>query len=212
MTRPLKCRKIGNEAAFRIFKPSGLPAEELEEVVLTLDELEAIRLADLEGLYQESAAGEMRVSRQTFGNILASARRKVGDMLINGKILTITGGNIMVTSEERVFRCATCGHEWSVEHGITRPETCPSCSGENIHRRSPGGGFGGGRIGGGRCRGFKTGLHREGYGAGIQAQGVGRQELRGRGMGRGRCTGDHDHNHEHSAPKPETGHGEGGEA
>jgi len=191
MTRPLKCRKIGNEAAFRMFKPSGFAAEELEEVVLTLDELEAIRLADLEGLYQEAAAREMNVSRQTFGNILASARHKVGDMLINGKKLTITGGKIMVANNERVFRCASCGHEWSLAHGITRPAVCPSCSGENIHRRSPEGGFGGGRMGGGRCRGFKTGLHREGYGAG-QAMGRG---VRGQGRGRGCCEEETGHTH-----------------
>ena len=178
MTRPLKCRKIWNEAAFRMFRPEGVPAGQLDEVVLTLDELEAVRLADVEGLYQEQAALEMQVSRQTFGNILASARRKVGDMLVNGKTLTIAGGNIMVITDERVFRCAGCGHQWSVAHGTARPEACPSCSGENLHRLSPEGGFGGGRMGAGRCRGLQSGLHREGHGAG---QGAGRGRRRGRG-------------------------------
>ena len=66
----------------------------LEEVNLTLDELEAIRLADLRGLYQEDAAKKMNVSRQTFGNIINSAHKKISDALLNAKALKIEGGNI----------------------------------------------------------------------------------------------------------------------
>ena len=66
----------------------------LEEVNLTLDELEAIRLADLGGLYQEDAAKKMNVSRQTFGNIINSAHKKIADALLNAKALKIEGGNI----------------------------------------------------------------------------------------------------------------------
>jgi uncharacterized protein len=153
MPRPVKCRKIGCDPEFRVFKPAGVPARELEAIAMSFDEFEAIRLADFEGLYQEDAAKQMNVSRQTFGNILASARYKVGEMLISGKQLTVTGGNVMVSTDERVFGCGACKHEWSVAHGIKRPEICPSCQSNNIHRPSPGGGFGGGRQGGGRCRG-----------------------------------------------------------
>jgi predicted DNA-binding protein (UPF0251 family) len=64
----------------------------LEEVNLTLDELEAVRLADLEGLYQEDAANKMDVSRQTFGNIINSAHKKIADVLLNAKALKIEGG------------------------------------------------------------------------------------------------------------------------
>lgn len=166
MPRPLKCRKIGCNPEFRFFKPEAVLAGELDVVVMSFDELEAIRLSDFDGLYQEEAAAQMHVSRQTFGNILVSARHKVCEMLITGKQLMITGGNIMVTSEERVFKCALCGHEWSLAHGIQRPETCPSCAGKNIHRLSPDGGFGGGRGGGGRCRGLRTGLSDHGKGVG----------------------------------------------
>ncbi|KUL20261.1 DUF134 domain-containing protein [Chlorobium limicola] len=185
MTRPVKCRKVSCEAPYRVFRPAGSSADAFEEVVLSFDELEAIRLADVEGLYQEEAARQMNVSRQTFGNILASARHKVGEMLIYGRQLTVTGGNIMVTSEERVFRCAACGHEWSLAHGLPRPDVCPSCANENIHRRSPGGGFGGGRMGGGRCRGLKTGQNREGRGHG-----------EGRGQGCGSGAGVHGENNQ----------------
>ena len=61
----------------------------LEEAVLDMDEVEAIRLADYEGLYHEDAAQKMNVSRATFGRILNGARRKVADAIINGKALKI---------------------------------------------------------------------------------------------------------------------------
>lgn len=61
----------------------------LEQIGLGLDELEALRLADLEGLYQEEAAARMNVSRPTFGRIISEARRKVADAIINGKVLVI---------------------------------------------------------------------------------------------------------------------------
>jgi predicted DNA-binding protein (UPF0251 family) len=66
----------------------------LEEVNLTLDELEAMRLADWEEMYQEDAAKKMNISRQTFGNIVNSAHKKVADMLLNGKALKIEGGHV----------------------------------------------------------------------------------------------------------------------
>jgi len=66
----------------------------LEEVNLTLDELEAVRLADLEELYQEDAAKKMNISRQTFGNIINSAHKKIADVLLNAKALKIEGGTI----------------------------------------------------------------------------------------------------------------------
>jgi predicted DNA-binding protein (UPF0251 family) len=76
----------------------------LDGIVLTLDEFEAIRLADLEGLYQEQAAERMRVSRPTFGRILAVAHRKVAEALSNGKALKIEGGTIRM-ERLRPLRC-----------------------------------------------------------------------------------------------------------
>jgi predicted DNA-binding protein (UPF0251 family) len=66
----------------------------LQHINLTIDELEAIRLADLEGLYQEQAAQKMNVSRQTFGRIIETAHKKIADALVNGKALLIEGGSI----------------------------------------------------------------------------------------------------------------------
>jgi predicted DNA-binding protein (UPF0251 family) len=76
------------------YKPRGVPLAVLQRVALTVDELEAIRLADLEGLYQEQAAEKMNISRQTFGRIIESAHKKIANALVNGKALSIEGGPI----------------------------------------------------------------------------------------------------------------------
>ena len=115
------------------FKPRGIPLSMLEEVVLTVDEFEAVRLADLEGLYQEQAAEKMNVSRQTFGRIIESAHKKVADALVKGKALKIEGGEFEMASV-RKFRCQDCQHAWELPYGTGRPEGCPSCKGGNIRR------------------------------------------------------------------------------
>lgn len=92
MPRPIKSRCVAREPGATYFKPRGIPMTELAEVVLGVDEFEALRLADLEGLYQEEAAARMKVSRQTFANIVHAARAKVADVLAHGKALKIEGG------------------------------------------------------------------------------------------------------------------------
>lgn len=94
MPRPPCERSISGSPVAAVFKPVGIPACELEEVVMTLDEFEALRLADLDGLYQEAAAGQMKVSRPTFSRIVESAHRKVADALVHGKALRIEGGSV----------------------------------------------------------------------------------------------------------------------
>ena len=94
MSRPCRCRRIRCSPDTSYFKPRGIPLDMLEEVNLTLDELEAIRLADLEGLYQVDGARKMDISRQTFGNIINSAHRKIADVLLNAKALKIEGGKV----------------------------------------------------------------------------------------------------------------------
>jgi len=116
------------------FKPAGEPICDLQAVILTLDELEALRLADLEGFYQETAARQMQISRQTFGNIIFSAHRKVAEALINHKYLKIEGG--VITMKERHFLCSECKHEWNLPYGTGRPGECPTCHSTNIHRHS----------------------------------------------------------------------------
>jgi len=99
MPRPVNERRLGAPIPPRVMKPAGVPARELEEVRLGLDEAEALRLADLEGLYQEAAARSMGVSRQTFGRIVEAARRKVADAVLNGKALRIAGGEVSIREQ-----------------------------------------------------------------------------------------------------------------
>jgi len=115
------------------FKPRGIPVSMLEEVVLTMDELEAMRLADYECLYHEQAAAKMNVSRTTFGRIVESAHKKVADALINGKALRIEGGEIEM-AETRIFKCVKCQHTWNVPFGTGRPAECPACKDAAICR------------------------------------------------------------------------------
>jgi len=89
MSRPKKLRCVRCKPDATYFKPRGIPLVELEEISITMDELEAIRLADYEGLYQENAASKMKISRQTFGRILYEAHRKIAECLIKGKALKI---------------------------------------------------------------------------------------------------------------------------
>jgi predicted DNA-binding protein (UPF0251 family) len=94
MPRPCCLRHIGFAPHVGLFRPMGVAGCALEQVVLTLDEVEALRLADLEGLYQEQAAAQMKISRPTFSRIVENARRKVADALIHGKTLRLEGGAV----------------------------------------------------------------------------------------------------------------------
>jgi predicted DNA-binding protein (UPF0251 family)/predicted Fe-Mo cluster-binding NifX family protein len=92
--RPSSCRYVSGNPGAVFFKPAGIQTREVVEVVMSLDEFEAIRLADREGLYQEEAARRMGVSRTTFGRILESARRKVAEFLSGGRCLRVEGGHV----------------------------------------------------------------------------------------------------------------------
>lgn len=138
MARPLCPRRVDATPPSTYFKPRGVPVSELEEVVLSVDELEALRLADLEGLYHEEAAARMNVSRATFGRIVGAARKKVADALVRGRALKIEGG-VVERPALRGFACASCRHEWSEPFGTGRPGACPRCGGDEF-RRADGGG------------------------------------------------------------------------
>lgn len=117
MPRPFCPRHVEWTPGVTYFKPAGVPLRLLEEVALTLDELEALRLADLEGLYQEEAADRMKISRPTFGRIVESARRKVADALAHGKALRVQGGVVAPLAAHGVGRH---GHGWGGGHGCGR--------------------------------------------------------------------------------------------
>ncbi len=101
MPRPRQCRRVAHLPQVTFYKPQGVPLSILQHIALTVDELEAIRLADLQGLYQEQAAEQMNVSRQTFGRIIESAHKKIADALVNGKALSIEGGIIELDTTNR---------------------------------------------------------------------------------------------------------------
>jgi len=125
-------RKVSFVPPITYFKPAGIPLVALNEVNLLVEEAEAIRLKDLEGLEQEECAQKMNISRTTFSRILDSARQKIADALLNGKAIRIEGGNFEMAV--RRFRCVS-GHEWDVpfETMISAPpEFCPRCETPSI--------------------------------------------------------------------------------
>jgi predicted DNA-binding protein (UPF0251 family) len=102
MPRPLHPRRIDRNLDVVGFKPIGRPVWETPSVTLGLDGLEALRLADLEGLYQEAAAEQMGVSRPTFARILTRARAVVADALVGGKVLVIGEAPVVAGSGEPI--------------------------------------------------------------------------------------------------------------
>jgi predicted DNA-binding protein (UPF0251 family) len=153
MPRPYKCRCVGFEPGVSYFKPRGIPLSQLQEVILTVDEFESVRLADLEGMYQDQAAEQMHVSRQTFGNIISSAHKKIADALVHARAMRIEGGVYQMAGMKK-FRCHECGHVWETPYGTQRPAECPKCRNKNIHRAQEDRGAGrcGFGRGPGRCR------------------------------------------------------------
>ncbi|MDD2533940.1 MAG: DUF134 domain-containing protein [Eubacteriales bacterium] len=137
MARPVKWRKIEMIPQILKFNPdqSNVDAESavpkiILENILKLEELEAIRLKDLEGYEQEECAAHMEVSRPTFQRILISARKKVADSLIKGKSIRIDGG--YYTKNICQIRCQNCGREWieryeAIDVGQVKHHTCPRC-------------------------------------------------------------------------------------
>jgi len=136
-------RKVSFTPLVTYFKPAGIPLAGLKEVQLLVEEAEAIRLKDIEGLEQEECAQKMNISRSTFSRILDSARKKIADALLNGKAIHIEGGNFELAV--RRFRCIA-GHEWEVPFKTMisdPPEVCPECETPSIMPLfSPGMGLG----------------------------------------------------------------------
>jgi predicted DNA-binding protein (UPF0251 family) len=130
MARPTKWRKIENMPTIPYFIPSEKDLNGVPKNVLLVEELEALRLKDLEGLEQEECASKMHISRPTFQRILSSAREKVADSLVNGKVVYIDGGNY--TRNICPIRCLVCDKEWmesyeNLEAIKNNNYVCPDC-------------------------------------------------------------------------------------
>lgn len=128
MPRPPKEKRIGCHPGRRVFRPAGIPMRKSEVILMSLDEFEAIRLADVEGLRHEEAAERMGTSRPTLTRILNSARHKSGRALTESRPLVIEGGNVKVADLPEVT-CRRCDKVLSGD--ISSPELwkCPRCGG-----------------------------------------------------------------------------------
>jgi len=93
MPRPRRYRRVGFQPDVTYFKPAGVPMRGLVDSILALEEFEALRLKDLEGLDQSDCAEKMDISQPTFHRLVLSARKKVADAIVNGKAIKIEGGN-----------------------------------------------------------------------------------------------------------------------
>lgn len=135
MPRPTKWRRVEFIPDIRRFVPRGIPERELEENILKIEELEALRLKDLEDLDQEQCAERMEISRQTFQRILNAARRKMVDAIVNGKAVRIEGGNF--TRNICPVQCLNCGREWeesyeNYQKALHGTYYCPNCGSNEL--------------------------------------------------------------------------------
>ena len=131
MPRPPIERAVSGVPRITLFKPAGVPGRELEQLRLAVDELEAIRLVDLEGLSHEQAAEAMGVSRQTVGRVLERGRAKVAEALVGGKAILIGGGQYRVEPRQlfvalRAARSGLAIRGWASRLRARRavPPTC----------------------------------------------------------------------------------------
>ena len=129
MPRPIKCRRIENLPEFTYFVPAGRRKCETEEILIKVEEFEAMRLKDVEDLNQEECAERMQISRQTFQNIIDSARKKIAIALTEGKAISISGGHY--TTKLCKFKCLECETIYEINYDQDRA-ICPSCGSEKV--------------------------------------------------------------------------------
>lgn len=138
MPRPRKRRTVADVPRYTTFKPIGRRLGEIGEVQVLTEELEALRLKDLEGLDQIQSAERMGVSRPTFQRVLRSARGKVARALLDGLTIRVEGGDYELAARE--LHCRTCGHTWQEPHGSGRGQgrfPCPECGSSEVALRHP---------------------------------------------------------------------------
>jgi predicted DNA-binding protein (UPF0251 family) len=134
MPRPRIRRRIGFMPGITHFKPAGVRLAGMQEVVLNFEESEAVRLNDYEGIGQTEAAKKMKVSQPTFNRILASARKKIADAIINGKAIRIEGGDFKMVEP----RGRGGGMGRGMGRGFGGPAdscVCPACGAEAPKQR-----------------------------------------------------------------------------
>ena len=131
MPKPKKERFVRFPPPAAVFRPIGIPSSHLRHVLISLDEYEALRLVDHNGLDQAAAAVELGVSRATCARILESARKKMADAVVNGCTIRIEGGTYRFSRNR--YRCFHCGNMWELElEEAVEPVKCPVCSSPNV--------------------------------------------------------------------------------
>lgn len=130
MPRQKRHRLVTKEPPVSVFKPAGIPARELDEILITIDEFEAIRLADFEGLSQRDASTTMEISQPTFNRVLSSARNKVARGLVQGYVLRIEGGRYRLADGTGILECIDCGS--SVDMSSEDKSTCQACGSKKL--------------------------------------------------------------------------------
>ena len=153
MRGPYRKRRIETPPRFGHFKPAGVPRRLLERVELSLDEYEAIRLADYEGLEHLQASERMDISRPTFTRLIEKARGKVAHAIVDGKEIVIDGGHVDFVNT--LHHCKECDEVTRQPFG-SESESCPDCGSDNVENlamRFRGRGRGGQGRGKGRGRG-----------------------------------------------------------
>ena len=141
MPRPQKKRSIRTPPLFSAFKPAGVRRHGATSLQLALDEFEAIRLADHQGLDHAESAALMGISRSTFSRLVEKARHTVAQLLVEGRCLEISGGEVHF--EGNMIRCRDCGYTSPVDF-VVEPKECPSCGSTDLIDFA--GGFGHGRC------------------------------------------------------------------
>jgi uncharacterized protein len=131
MGRPKKCRWVETEPGVTFFKPRGIPLRSLQQIVITVDELEAMRLADFLEMTQEEVAQRLQVSRPTVTRMLSRAHQAVADALVHGKAICIQGGDYRVGQP-----CPHCGR-WSGPESEDPPAEGCACQGPDDDDNPP---------------------------------------------------------------------------
>ena len=129
MVRPRRIRRVGFEPSVSYFKPAGVPMNELEEEVLTREELEVVRLVDVEGLRQSEVGKKMNVSQPTLSRLLKSARKKISNALVKGKAIKVKGGDFEMVDGKGIGRGGR-GRMGGVAAGPGGVCVCPKCGNE----------------------------------------------------------------------------------
>jgi predicted DNA-binding protein (UPF0251 family)/predicted RNA-binding Zn-ribbon protein involved in translation (DUF1610 family) len=125
MPRRKRRRVVSKEPLVSVYKPAGVPAKDLDEILISVDEFEAVRLADFEGLSQREACTIMRISQPTFNRTLASARSKIAEAIVEGYVLRIEGGNYFLTDGSGGLECVECGYRINMQ--TDDKDSCPKC-------------------------------------------------------------------------------------